>query len=131
MTRGVFSSDRPAAREFDQQEIPATKIDSSLVLLRNSVAYGFLTLILLPGGFRAFMHYGQGWEAWSFSHLFIVTVIVAHLLFCWVPLAVKYFRRGACRDVPAFAIATMTLYVQLFIGYALFQNYAHWQGVVS
>jgi hypothetical protein len=80
----------------------------------------------VPGGFRALLHNGLGWEAWAFSPLLILPVILFHLLWCWVPLTVRYFRRGERHDVPAFLIATVTLFTQIIIGYALLRHYYVW-----
>jgi hypothetical protein len=100
---------------------------ASNLLLRNAVASLALTLIFVPGGFRALMHNGMGWEAWSFSRFLILPVIVLHLATCWWPLALRYFKRGECREVFAFVIATCTLLLQMLICYGLFENYALWQ----
>ena len=88
-----------------------------------------LTLILLPGGFRAMIHAGFGWEAWSFSRFLVLAILCCHLICCWGPLAFRYFRPGHCRDIPAFIIATMTLLVQVLICHGLFENYSIWYGV--
>jgi hypothetical protein len=101
-----------------------------VALLRNAVASLVLTLILVPGGFRALLHTGMGWEAWSFSPLLILPLIAFHLLWCWIPLAVRYFKPGECHDVPAFVIATVTLFTQIIIGYAVFEHYLVWYGAV-
>jgi hypothetical protein len=100
--------------------------DRSLLLLRAAIASMILTLILLPGGFRALNQTGMGWEAWWFSRFLILPVIGFHLLCCWCPLAIRYFKPGECRDVPAFFIATCALFIQTIIAYALFAYHSLW-----
>jgi hypothetical protein len=104
------------------------KYDRSHLLFRSAIASMVLTLILLPGGFRALTHTGLGWEAWSFSRFLVLAIVSCHLICCWGPLALRYFKPGECRDVPAFVIATMTLFVQFLICRGLFENYSVWFG---
>lgn len=103
-------------------------VDRSVLLLRSAIAFMVVTLILAPGGFRALLHVGMGWEAWSFSRGIVLAVLAAHLAFCWAPLALRYFRPGECRDVAAFMIATTALFLQVVICHGLFENYAVWYG---
>ena len=87
-----------------------------------------LTLILVPGGFRAFYHNGMGWEIWSFSRFLMLPFIVIHLFCCWIPLALRYFSPGECQDIPAFVLATVALFFQAIISYALFTYHFLWYG---
>lgn len=87
-----------------------------------------LTLILVPGGVRALIHDSLGWEAWWFSRILIVPMILCHVILCWLPLAARYFRKGHCHDVAAFLIASASLFVQSVICYALFSDYSLWHG---
>lgn len=102
--------------------------DRSRSLLRIATTTMVITLILVPGGFRALQQNGMGWEAWHFSRYLIVPFILFHLFACWVPLALRYFRPGECRDVLAFLIATGSLFIQCLIAYGLFELYAVWYG---
>jgi hypothetical protein len=103
-------------------------VDRSPLLLRVAIASIVLTLILIPGGFRALLHTGMGWEAWSFSPFLMLPIIAMHLLCCWVPLCLRYFKPGECRDIPAFFIATLALCTQALIACAVFEDHSVWYG---
>ena len=123
---GYTPSKQPTAEQTCRTEL--ARMDRSVLLMRCAIAFMVVTLILVPGGFRALLHAGMGWEAWWFSRVIVVGVIGAHVLCCWAPLALRYFRPGECRDVAAFIISTTTLFLQALICHGLFENYAVWYG---
>jgi hypothetical protein len=102
------------------------EVDQSNFLLRIAIFSMVLTLIFIPGGFRAFYHTGMGWEVWSISRFLMLAFTAAHLLCCWVPLAFRYFRPGECQDIAAFFMASASLFFQGIIVYALFGYHSVW-----
>jgi hypothetical protein len=111
-----------------QVETDSARNDQQINPLRTAFGFLIATLILAPGGFRALRYAGLGWESWSFSPAIILTIIAFHLIFCWTPLALRYFKRGECPDLLAFIVATVTLFLQILMCYGLVQNYSVWHG---
>jgi hypothetical protein len=61
----------------------------------------------------------------------ILPIIGLHLICCWFPLAIRYFRPGECRDIAAFYIASAALFLQALIGYGLFTYHSLWDGAIA
>src|SRR5687767_2073143 len=92
VTSRAGSKDNAPNRAHTQPD--PTNTCHSLAPLRTAVGFMVATLILAPGGFRALMYAGVGWEAWWFSPAILVALIAFHLIFCWAPLALRYFKPG-------------------------------------
>jgi hypothetical protein len=137
ISRGLRSNAANCATSNQSAAIRASvksrlaEIESSSLLLRVAAASFAVSLLLLPGGVRALHQNGVGWEAWSFARFLILPLVSLHLLCCWIPLALRYFRPGECRDITAFFLATTALFMQALIAYGLVLYHSLWYGAAA